>query len=190
MHASNTVFYVIRHCRAVGQQSEAELSAEGRVQAMALAHFLAESKIERIVSSPFLRAVQSIEPLARSLDLEIERDERLIERALGDTSPTHWLTCLCETFVDFDLSFPGGESSREAQARAISVVRDVLDGELRITALVSHGNLSTLLLNHFDQAIDFSTWEQMTNPDVFRVSLSANQALVERVWKPDVQTER
>jgi 2,3-bisphosphoglycerate-dependent phosphoglycerate mutase len=175
--------YVIRHCKATGQQPEAELSTEGTVQAKTLAHFLSESKIERIVSSPFLRAIQSIEPLARSLNLEIETDERLIERILGDTSPSMWLPCLRETFTNLDLSFPGGESSRTAQMRAVSVLQDILDSKSQITALVSHGNLNTLLLNHFDKTIGFSTWEQMTNPDVFRVNLSASGTTIEPIWK-------
>jgi 2,3-bisphosphoglycerate-dependent phosphoglycerate mutase len=176
------VLYMVRHCQATGQEPEAELSPEGAAQAEALAHFLSESKIERIVSSPFLRALQSIEPFARSVGLTIETDERLIERILGDTSPSHWLACLRETFTNFDLSFPGGESSRAAQERAVSALQDILASEQQITVLISHGNLSTLLLNHFDKTIGFSTWEQMTNPDVFRVCLSASQATVEHIW--------
>jgi 2,3-bisphosphoglycerate-dependent phosphoglycerate mutase len=42
-------------------------SRRGRVQADALADFLAARAIARIVSSPYLRARQSIEPLARGL---------------------------------------------------------------------------------------------------------------------------
>lgn len=179
------VLYIIRHCQATGQEPGAELSPEGRAQAEVLAHFLAESKIERIVSSPFLRALQSIEPLAHSLGLKIEKDNRLIERILGDTSSSHWLTCLRATFTDFDLSFPGGESSRAAQTRAVAALQDILSGEQQITALISHGNLSTLLLNHFDKTIGFSTWDQMTNPDVFRIRLSASGTIVEHIWEPD-----
>ena len=178
------VLYIIRHCQATGQEPGSSLTAVGRNQAEALAHFLSSSKIERIVSSPFRRAIQSIEPLAHSLHLEIETDERLIERVLGDTSPSHWLICLRETFADLDLSFPGGESSKAATQRAVSAIHDILDCEQQTTALVSHGNLSTLLLHHFDKTISFSTWEHMTNPDVFRVRLSSGKAIVEHAWQP------
>ncbi len=178
------VLYIIRHCHATGQEPDAPLTPAGITQAEALARLLAASKIERIVSSPFLRAIQSIEPLARSLSLAIETDERLIERTLGDTSPAHWLASLSETFVNFDLSFPGGESSKAATQRAASALQDILSGEQQIIALVSHGNLSTLLLHHFDKTLGFSTWEQMTNPDVFRVQISANETTVEHIWQP------
>ena len=178
------VFYIIRHCQTTGQRPEAPLTQVGRVQAEALAHFLAESKIERIISSPYVRAIQSIEPLARLLHVEIETDERLVERVLSDTPRPDWLACLRETFINRDLSFPGGESSRAATQRAVAVLQECVSGEPRITALVSHGNLSTFLLGHFDTTIGFSVWEQMTNPDVFCVRLSAGEARVERLWKP------
>jgi 2,3-bisphosphoglycerate-dependent phosphoglycerate mutase len=177
------IIYVIRHCQATGQEPEAPLTTAGRAQAQALAGFLLDSKIERIVSSPFLRAIQSIEPLACSLGMEIETDERLVERILSSTPLPDWLTCLRDTFTNPDLSFPGGESSRMATQRAVSALEDILDHEQQITALISHGNLSTLLLGHFDTTIGFSTWERMTNPDVFRVCLSASKTTVEHLWK-------
>lgn len=180
------VFYIIRHCQATGQEPEASLTTVGRVQAEALARFLLDSNIERIVSSPFLRAIQSIEPLARSLHLEIETDERLIERVLSDAPLYDWLACLRETFTDLDLSFPGGESSRAATQRAVSVVQDLLSHEQHITALISHGNLSTLLLKHFDETVGFSTWEHMMNPDVFRVCLIDHEITVVHLWKPNL----
>jgi 2,3-bisphosphoglycerate-dependent phosphoglycerate mutase len=178
------VLYIVRHCQATGQEPEASLTVGGRVQAEVLAQFLEDRKIERVVSSPFLRAIQSIEPLARSLSLEIETDERLSERVLSDTPLSNWLVCLRETFADIDLRFPGGESSRVATQRAVSVVQDILSCEQQITALISHGNLSTLLLNHFDKTIGISAWEQMTNPDVFCVSFSESKIIVEHIWKP------
>jgi 2,3-bisphosphoglycerate-dependent phosphoglycerate mutase len=75
--------YLIRHCSATGQAADAPLSREGQAQAERLADFLMSHEIERIVSSPFLRAQQTIEPLATRLKLEIRTDARLAERALS-----------------------------------------------------------------------------------------------------------
>jgi 2,3-bisphosphoglycerate-dependent phosphoglycerate mutase len=178
------IIYVIRHCQATGQEPQAVLTTAGRIQAQVLAKFLLDRKIERIVSSPFLRAIQSLELLACLLGLEIETDERLVERVLSNTPLPDWLACLRDTFTNSDLSFPGGESSRIATQRAVSALQDILDHEQQITALVSHGNLCTLLLGYFDKTIGFSTWEHMTNPDVFRLCLSDGKATVEHIWKP------
>src|SRR5690348_13642995 len=77
---SMPTLYLVRHCQATSQSPEASLPAEGLVQADLLADFLAPLGPERIVSSPFRRAVQSVEPLAARLSLPIEIDDRLRER--------------------------------------------------------------------------------------------------------------
>jgi broad specificity phosphatase PhoE len=38
------------------------------------------------------------------------------------------------------------------------------------TLLVTHGNLMALLLKNFDDRIGFAEWQQLTNPDVYRIS--------------------
>lgn len=181
-----TKLYLIRHCQATGQQPDAALTTEGKIQAEKLAQLLVDTGITRIVSSPFARAIQSIEPLARRLRLEIELDPRLQERVLSNERLPTWRENLHETFDQLDLRLPGGESSREAMQRANSAVQDILhQGQRSSTAIVSHGNLSTLLLKHFDPAIGFSTWENMTTPDVFCILLSASDTSVTRIWQPD-----
>ena len=49
----------------------------GRLQSDALVDALAAFQIDRIVSSPYLRCVQTVEPLAEARELEIELDEQL-----------------------------------------------------------------------------------------------------------------
>ena len=56
--------YVIRHCEAEGQSLEAQLTKRGVRQAADLTEFFADMKIDRIISSPYLRAIQSIERVA------------------------------------------------------------------------------------------------------------------------------
>jgi 2,3-bisphosphoglycerate-dependent phosphoglycerate mutase len=180
----NTKLYLIRHCQATGQEPGAALTAEGKIQAEKLAHLLVDADIKRIVSSPFARAVQSIEPLAHRLRLAIETDPRLQERVLGNDHLPNWRECLRETFDHLDLRFPGGESSREAMQRASAAVQDILCQEpTSAVAIVSHGNLSSLLLKHFDATVGFSTWDGMTTPDVFCILLSASGATITRIWQ-------
>jgi 2,3-bisphosphoglycerate-dependent phosphoglycerate mutase len=175
------ILYIIRHCQAEGQEPTAELTAIGRQQAEILANFLQSAHIERILSSPFTRAVQSIEPLAQRLGIEIEVDARLIERVLSSEPLPNWREGLQATFSNPDLYFYGGESSRTATERALAVVQELADDH-RTTAFVSHGNLSTLLLKAFNHRIGFETWERMTNPDVFRVVISEAKTYVEHIW--------
>lgn len=57
------------------------LDERGREQAERLVEPLLELGVERIVSSPYLRCTQTVEPLARELGKPIELDEALAEGA-------------------------------------------------------------------------------------------------------------
>jgi 2,3-bisphosphoglycerate-dependent phosphoglycerate mutase len=174
--------YIARHCKASGQHPDAPLTAEGVAQAAQLAERLAMLPIQRIISSPFLRATQSILPLAQRLGLPIATDARLAERVLSTVDLPDWPEALQATFDDLDRCFEGGESSRTAMQRAAAVVSEIVIHPVSVTLLVTHGNLMTLLLKHFDQRIGFAEWQRLTNPDVYRVALMPERLEIVRVW--------
>jgi broad specificity phosphatase PhoE len=74
---------LIRHARAghrdawEGDDRVRPVDERGRAQSDGLIEALAPFRIDRIVSSPYLRCVQTVEPLAEALGLEIELDEQL-----------------------------------------------------------------------------------------------------------------
>ena len=84
-----TVF-LVRHANA-GNRDEWEqpdeirpLSKKGRKQAEKMGELLAGRGIERVVSSPSLRCVQTVEPLADRLHVEIETSDDLAEGVRAD----------------------------------------------------------------------------------------------------------
>ena len=83
--------YMIRHCEADGQPAEAQLTERGLKQALDLSELFSEIKIDSIISSPYKRAIQSIQPLAKRLNVEIEIDSKLRERVLSTKSYSDWL---------------------------------------------------------------------------------------------------
>ena len=179
-------FLLVRHCKATGQPPEATLTEEGELQALELAGKLANYPIDRIISSPFVRAQQSAVPLAQRLSLEIALDERLSERVLSTVDLPDWFEQLRATFDDFDLCFEGGESNRMAMQRGVAIIDEILaqsdHNAPPTTVLVTHGNLMALLLHHFDASYGFDTWRNLTNPDVYRVTVADEQASVARAW--------
>ncbi|MGE7768803.1 histidine phosphatase family protein [Peribacillus sp. NPDC096540] len=173
--------YIVRHCEAQGQPSESPLTEKGSKQANYLVNFFSNAKIERIISSPFLRAIQSVEPLSEKTNIKIEIDERLSERTLS----THWLEKLKTTFNDMELKFEGGESSQEAMNRIINVVDEVFKSETENTVIVSHGNIISLLLKNYNRDFDFECWKNLSNPDIFQLSCTKNEVNMERIWKEE-----
>ncbi len=55
------------------------VDARGRRQSADLVELLRPLGLRRILSSPYVRCVQTVEPLAAALGLEVELDERLEE---------------------------------------------------------------------------------------------------------------
>jgi 2,3-bisphosphoglycerate-dependent phosphoglycerate mutase len=173
--------YLVRHCRASGQEPEAGLTAEGEAQAERLADFLAPLGVERIVSSPFARALASIEPLARRMGLAVETDERLAERVLCGAPRADWREQLRASFEDLDLCLPGGESSRAAMARGRAALEHAARTGASMVVVVSHGNLLALLMRSFDGQFGFDEWARLGNPDVFRLELGEGSR-ISQVW--------
>nr|WP_040203632.1 histidine phosphatase family protein [Neobacillus jeddahensis] len=173
--------YLIRHCEAEGQPPEAQLTDRGRKQALDLAEFFLAIKIDRIISSPYKRAIESIQPLAKRLNVQIEIDSNLTERVLSTTNLPDWSEKLRATFDDIELKFEGGESSREAMKRIVKVVNEVFSSNNKNTIIVTHGNLMSLLLKHFNKDFGFDDWKSLRNPDVFLLINESNKVTFERV---------
>ncbi len=175
------VLYLVRHCQAAGQEPDAPLTEIGQQQAIALAGWLSDVSIGRIISSPFVRAYQSIVPLSEHLGLMIEVDDRLVERVLSPVPLDNWRQRLAETFMDLDLSFGGGESSRTAMLRGVSVVDQAIQQPADPVVLVTHGNLMTLILKHFNEQVGYTEWENLQNPDVYCIRFSSEEVYTERM---------
>ncbi len=174
---------LIRHCQALGQAPEAALTAEGQVQAQTLAHFLADQPIDHIVSSPFVRARQSIAPLAAVTGLPVQLDKRLSERRLAPEPIAHWRQMIRDSFLDPDLRMPGGESGREAQTRGWAALDVLQQGGYTLPAAATHGHLISLILHALDPAFGYEQWAALSNPDVFLLKEhQPGHWQYERIW--------
>jgi 2,3-bisphosphoglycerate-dependent phosphoglycerate mutase len=94
----------------------------------------------------------------------------------------NWLDCLQQTFSDFELVFDGGESSGQAMKRAVAALDEVFALKRGSAVVVTHGNLMTLLLRHFDERFGFEAWAALTNPDVYLVTMNGSESTMKRVW--------
>lgn len=79
--------YLVRHASAGHRNgadptdAERHLDAEGAEHAKLIAKRMRETGVGIIVSSPYPRCVETVEPLAKLLGLGVERDRRLREGA-------------------------------------------------------------------------------------------------------------
>ena len=79
------MLYLVRHADAgnrgawVGDDFERRLDDFGSMQAEAIAVALAERPVRRILSSPYVRCVDTVVPLGRALGLPVEASDELAE---------------------------------------------------------------------------------------------------------------
>lgn len=86
MRGDDATSYLVRHAKAGSRERwtapdrDRPLTPPGIAQASALATLLAPST-RRVMSSPYLRCVQTVAPLAEAVGVRVEEDDHLAEGA-------------------------------------------------------------------------------------------------------------
>ena len=178
---------LVRHCEAGGQEPDAPLTDAGRRQALELADFLSTFPVNSIVTSAYRRARETAEPVAELLHLRVETDARLNERVLSTNPIDHWRDLVRDSFADPDLRVTGGESANDVLRRTWPVLNGLLSGWEVLPVVVTHGNLLAMILHSIDPSFGYAGWENLSNPDVYRVDVSPDGALrFSRLWDSPV----
>jgi len=147
------------------------LAPEGIGAALELADELEPYGLSAIYTSPYLRARQTVEPLARRRVLPIQELPDLRERRLSPAPLRDWREQLERAWSEPDYALPGGESGRDAQRRALGVL-DLLrmrhpDGGRILVA--SHGNLISLILHALEPGVDARFHLGMPMPAIYHL---------------------
>ena len=166
----NNTYYFIRHAHSNYTPDEINrpLSDKGQ-ESLAQIEFLADKSITAIYSSPYCRAIQTVEPLAQSLKLAIQTDKRLIERKLSSQAiaDQDFEEAFMQLWSRPTLSLAGGESNQQAQQRALTFLHELESKHQNEEIILSsHGNLICILLSAFDLSIDYNFWHNLSMPDV------------------------
>ena len=145
---------IIRHALPLrsepGQGSDPHLSEDGIEQAKRLPEALARFPISRLVSSPQRRAIQTAQPVAEALGLQIDIDDRLAEY---DYELSHYVPIEEASEEDvqrlIDGHLPGGVDEAAFIERVTAGVADIVaaaDHEDTV-ALFSHGGVINALVH-------------------------------------------
>ncbi|MFF7205066.1 MULTISPECIES: histidine phosphatase family protein [unclassified Streptomyces] len=135
------------------------LDERGSAQAAALPARIADVPLAAAVSSPLERCEQTLRPLLDARPgLELQTDERIGECHYGDWSGRKLKELADEPLMEVvqqhpsAAAFPGGESMRAMQARAVDAVRDwnarvaEAHGEDATYVMCSHGDIIKALV--------------------------------------------
>lgn len=184
-----TNLYFVRHAHSIYTSEELTrpLSERGLSDAKKVNEILQKENIDHVISSPYKRALQTVEGIAKYIgeDILIEEDSK--ERVLSERSVDDFNHAITQVWEDFNFSFEGGESNIEAQKRGVKLTLQVLD-RFRSKNIVigTHGNIMVLIMNHFDKKYDFNFWKQLDMPDIYKMSFDETDLKeVSRLWDRD-----
>lgn len=143
--------------KRLGGRTRTPLDERGRAQAEAAADRLADVELAGVWSSPITRTMQTARPIAARHDTAVRRLAGVQEVEYGEWTDSSlkqlrrrklW-SVIQQT--PSRVTFPGGESIRGVQARAVEAVDglvDELDEEAR-AVVVSHADVIKLLVAHY-----------------------------------------
>lgn len=177
---SATTIYLVRHAAsapsALVPESDWPLSDAGNRQAQALVPQLAQLAIDQVITSPYRRAVATIEPFARTANLPITTEIDLRERKLTESTDDDWLALLKRVWDNPTHAEPNCESNVDCQTRVVACLTRLARAHPgRTIVAASHGNAISLMLNTIDPSFGFEDWRAMRNPDCFALRYSQSR---------------
>ncbi|PGM94651.1 histidine phosphatase family protein [Bacillus cereus] len=182
-----TTIYFVRHAHSTYTKEERErpLSDRGQFDAENVTHLLNDEHIDVVISSPYKRAIQTVQGIANTYNLSIQPEEDLRERLLSKESVTDFNDAIQKVWEDWTFAYEGGESNDVAQKRAVLCLQNIL-GKYKGKKIVigTHGNIMVLLMNYFDAKYDFQFWKTLHMPDVYKLTFDSNRFIsAERIEK-------
>jgi 2,3-bisphosphoglycerate-dependent phosphoglycerate mutase len=173
----STTLLLIRHAQSAPDRAlpdeEWPLSEAGRAQAAVLADVLPQFGVTGVVSSPYIRAVDTVRPFAEQHHLPIAIEPDLRERLLTRewfASEAELFAALRRMHADLSFAYPDGESGHACRTRfmtALSSIAAVNDGGC--VAIATHGAVISHLLSRLDETLPFEFWHRIRNPHLFHL---------------------
>ncbi|MNC04028.1 bifunctional RNase H/acid phosphatase [compost metagenome] len=176
----NTCIYMIRHGespKTEGNERTRGLSEKGRLDSEKIIELLKDEGITGFVSSPYKRAVMTIEGLAQFCGQEVSVIEDLKEfmfstedKVVGDQEVYAMVRKMFETP---DYVPPMGESMTECQQRSVAALKEILTiYKGQRVAIGTHGLVMTLMMNHFDNQYGYEFLMNTSKPDIYKMEFN------------------
>ena len=174
---------LVRHATSVRpvpggpDEHERPLSPLGVQQAEDLAAVLLAESPDRVISSPYLRSVQTVLPTARALGLQVETRDALREWNAGIDATPGWEPHYRQCWRSPAWVVPGGETHAALEQRAVAAMRKVAaqSPEASVVILGSHGTWIARALLGLGHPVDEDAWLGMPMPAVFEVEFKGQR---------------
>jgi 2,3-bisphosphoglycerate-dependent phosphoglycerate mutase len=181
-----TNMYFVRHAHSTYTPDEfgRPLSTNGLADAKRISKILENENIDIIISSPYKRAIQTVEGVAKFIGKEVIIEDGFKERTLSVKPVEDFNLAITKVWEEPTFSWEGGESNIIAQKRGIKAILKVLETyKGKNIAVGTHGNIMALIMNYFDEKYGFNFWKDLDMPDIYKLTfVNMNLKEVNRIW--------
>ncbi|MFK4293668.1 2,3-bisphosphoglycerate-dependent phosphoglycerate mutase [Bacillus sp. RC240] len=190
----NTYIYMVRHGESPkleGDERTRGLTEKGILDAHRVTEILETEGIDTFISSPYKRAMLTIERSANYHEKEIVVYENLKEcRFLSEDkiiSDKEVYPLVKKMFSNPDFTLTGGESYVDCQRRVVKILKEILmDFQGHKIVVGTHGLVMTLMMNYFDNQYGLEFLMNTSKPDVYKLEFKDEQLInVERLWREE-----
>ncbi|MBS4218659.1 histidine phosphatase family protein [Bacillus sp. FJAT-49711] len=184
-----TNIYLVRHAHSTYTPDELgrPLSEQGVNDSHLVTEQLKSENIDFVISSPYKRAIQTVEGISKWIDKEIIIEEGFKERKLAKGPVEDFIEAITIVWENPNFAWKGGESNISAQKRGVDITFKILKKyEGKNIVIGTHGNIMVLIMNYFDSKFDFTFWQKLDMPDIYRLTFEGTQLVeVKRIWRKD-----
>lgn len=184
-----TTVYLVRHAHSVYSSDEVNrpLSEQGMRDARKVSAALKKEKIDVVVSSPYQRAIQTVEGVAQHFETDIYLEPAFRERQLSEKPLESFEDAVRKVWSDEEFHFDGGESNLFARQRGLEGIHRILE-QYKGRKIVSgtHGNIMTLIMGAYDPRYEYHFWKKLDMPDIYRLTFYEKDFIEsKRIWAPN-----
>ncbi|WP_246202485.1 histidine phosphatase family protein [Virgibacillus doumboii] len=172
-----TNIYFVRHAHSTYTPDELgrPLSEKGLTDAKKVTKSLRNESIDLVMSSPYKRAMQTVEGIAEYINKKIIMEENFKERKLAGQPVDNFQEAIEKVWRDPAFAWTGGESNNVAQQRGVEAINRILkEYEGKNVAIGIHGNIMVLIMNYFDKRFNYNFWKELKMPDIYKLSFEGN----------------
>lgn len=173
-----TTVYFIRHAQSNRFEKDDRtrpLTEEGMADTLKVTDALKNSGIKHIISSPYVRTIQTVKNLSETLGIMIETDEDLRERNAGQWHGDNFFDFIKQQWSDFNYHILDGECLADVQKRNISALNRIIEKyENEKIAIATHGTALSTIINYYYPEYNFESFIRMVDYMPYVVKMEFN----------------
>lgn len=160
-----TSVYFVRHAEPNYNNHDdmlRELTEKGLQDRRLVTAFLADKQIDKVLSSPYLRSVDTVKDFADRHGFEIEIVEDFRERKIDNCWIEDFEGFCRQQWSDFNYKLSDGETLYEVQRRNVAALLEaVKQNPGRNLVVGSHGTALSAIINYFKPSFGYEDFQRI-----------------------------